>query len=149
MDSRVVDVPRAYDPTFVILSSWKPLFFNRCKISCASRTTREPKTLESNKSDSFLDTLGLTLCGISQDTTLLMSYLSRGFVAIRSHQPRGMVVTLERVQRQAEFFHHLKGLEPYEMLLERPDEAFHTAVAFRFADKGRRAGVTHKRQSQS
>ena len=60
-----------------------------------------------------------------------------------------MIVTLKRVQHQAEFFHRLKGLEPYEMLLERPDEAFRTAVAFRFADKGRRAGVTQKRQSQS
>jgi len=28
LDSRVVDVPMAYNPTFVMLSSWKPLFFN-------------------------------------------------------------------------------------------------------------------------
>jgi len=28
LDSRGVDVPMVYDPTFVMLSSWKPLFFN-------------------------------------------------------------------------------------------------------------------------
>ena len=31
------------------------------------------------------------------------------------------------------------------MLLQRPDEAFRTAVALGCADKGRRAGVTQKR----
>jgi hypothetical protein len=29
LDSRVVDLPMAYNPTLVILSSLKPLFFNR------------------------------------------------------------------------------------------------------------------------
>jgi hypothetical protein len=28
LDSRVVDVPMAYNPTFVMLSSLNPLFFN-------------------------------------------------------------------------------------------------------------------------
>ena len=31
LDSRVVDEPMAYNPTFVILSSLKPLFFNSLK----------------------------------------------------------------------------------------------------------------------
>ena len=31
LDSRVVDVPMAYDPPFVVLSSLKPLFFNSLK----------------------------------------------------------------------------------------------------------------------
>ena len=31
LDSRVVDVPMAYDPPFVMLSSLKPLFFNSLK----------------------------------------------------------------------------------------------------------------------
>jgi hypothetical protein len=31
LDSRVVDVPMAYNPTFAILSSLKPLFFNSLK----------------------------------------------------------------------------------------------------------------------
>jgi len=31
LDSRVVDVSTAYHPTLVILSSLKPLFFNRFK----------------------------------------------------------------------------------------------------------------------
>ena len=31
LDSRVVDVPMASNLTFVMLSSWKPLFFNRLK----------------------------------------------------------------------------------------------------------------------
>ena len=31
MDSRVVDVPMAYNATFVMLSSLKPLFFNSLK----------------------------------------------------------------------------------------------------------------------
>jgi hypothetical protein len=39
----------AYNPTFVILSSLKSLFFNSLKNEF-SRTTREHKTPESNKS---------------------------------------------------------------------------------------------------
>ena len=31
LDSRVVDVPMAYTPTFVVLSSLKPFFFNSLK----------------------------------------------------------------------------------------------------------------------
>jgi len=31
VDSRGVDVPRAYNPTFVMLFSLKPLFFNSLK----------------------------------------------------------------------------------------------------------------------
>jgi hypothetical protein len=31
LDSRVVDLPRAYNPTFVMLSYLKPLFFNNLK----------------------------------------------------------------------------------------------------------------------
>ena len=31
LDSRVVDVPMAYNPAFVMLSSLKPLFFNSLK----------------------------------------------------------------------------------------------------------------------
>ena len=31
LDSRVVDVPMAYNPTCVMLSSLKPLFFNKLK----------------------------------------------------------------------------------------------------------------------
>ena len=31
LDSRVVDVPMAYNPTFVMLSSLKPLLFNNLK----------------------------------------------------------------------------------------------------------------------
>jgi hypothetical protein len=31
LDSRVVDVPMAYDPPFVMPSSLKPLFFNSLK----------------------------------------------------------------------------------------------------------------------
>jgi hypothetical protein len=31
LDSRVVDVPMVYHPTFVMLCSWKPLFFNALK----------------------------------------------------------------------------------------------------------------------
>jgi hypothetical protein len=31
LDSRVVDVPMAYNPTFVMLSSLKPLFLNSLK----------------------------------------------------------------------------------------------------------------------
>jgi hypothetical protein len=31
LDSRVVDVPRAHNPTFVMLSSLKPFFFNSLK----------------------------------------------------------------------------------------------------------------------
>ena len=37
LDSRVVDVPMTYNPTFVILSSLKPLFFNSLtnKLCCS------------------------------------------------------------------------------------------------------------------
>lgn len=54
----------------------------------------------------------LKLGCISQDTPLLMSHLSRCFVSMPSNQPGFIVLTLELVQRQAEFFHGLKGREP-------------------------------------
>src|SRR5215216_4473676 len=41
----------------------------------------------------------LKLCGIRQGTSLLMSHLGRGFVAMPSNQPRLIVLTLELVQR--------------------------------------------------
>ena len=54
----------------------------------------------------------LKLGCISQDTPLLMSHLSRCFVSMPSNQPGFIVLTLELVQRQAEFFHAIKGREP-------------------------------------
>jgi hypothetical protein len=50
LDSRGVDLPRAYNPTCIILSFLKPLFFNGLKNEPPSWTTQEQKTLESNKS---------------------------------------------------------------------------------------------------
>src|SRR5213083_665293 len=41
----------------------------------------------------------LKLCGIRQGTSLLMSHLGRGFVAMPSNQPSLIVLTLELVQR--------------------------------------------------
>ena len=61
-----------------------------------------------------------------------------------SNQPGLIVLTLELVQRQTEIFHGIKGLEPQQVLLEGADEAFCTAVAFEFADKGGRTGDTQK-----
>ena len=46
----------AYNPTFVVLSSVKPLFFNNLKMSCDSWATLEPKTPESNKIVGILQT---------------------------------------------------------------------------------------------
>jgi GH15 family glucan-1,4-alpha-glucosidase len=51
----------AYTPTFVLLSSLKPLFFNSLKMRYASWTTREHKTPESNKS------VGHLLAGVQID----------------------------------------------------------------------------------
>jgi hypothetical protein len=64
------------------------------------------------RSTVFWTLAGLKLCGISQSTSLRMSYLGRGFVAMPSNQPRLIVLMLELVQRQAEFFHGIKGLQP-------------------------------------
>jgi len=50
LDSRVVDVLRSSTPTFAILSSLNPLFFNGIIDALHSRTGCEQKTLESNKS---------------------------------------------------------------------------------------------------
>jgi hypothetical protein len=50
LDSRVVDVPMASNPTFVTLFSLKPFFFKALKMRCDSRTTLEHKPPESNKS---------------------------------------------------------------------------------------------------
>src|SRR5262245_52122499 len=75
-----------------------------------------------------------------------MSHLGRGFVSMPPNQPGLIVLTLKLMQRQAEVFHSIKGCEPYQILLQCPDEAFCTAVAFRFADKGRRTGDPQKRQ---
>jgi hypothetical protein len=56
---QVVDVSMVYDPPLVMLSYLKPLFFNSLKHKFASRTTREPKTLEFNKSVKRKETLRL------------------------------------------------------------------------------------------
>ena len=64
---------------------------------------------------------------------MLLSHLGRGFVSMPTAQPGLLVWTLKLMQRQTEGFHGIKGLEPSQMLLQRPDEAFRTAVAFGFA----------------
>ena len=51
LDSRGVDLPIAYNSTFIVRSFLKPLFFNGLKNDSPSRTTRKQKPLESNKSD--------------------------------------------------------------------------------------------------
>ena len=50
LDSRGVAVPMASNSTWVMLSSLKPYFWIALKRRYASWTTREHKTLESNKS---------------------------------------------------------------------------------------------------
>ena len=62
--------------------------------------------------NSFLDTPSLKLCGLSQGTLLLLSHLGRGFVAMPPNQPRRIILMLKLMQRQAESFHGVKGLEP-------------------------------------
>jgi hypothetical protein len=54
----------------------------------------------------------LKLCGLSQQTALLMSDLGRRSVAMPPNQPGLIVLALKRVQRQTEVFHGIKGLEP-------------------------------------
>ena len=54
----------------------------------------------------------LKLGCISQGTLLLMSHLGGCFVSMPPNQPGLIVLTLKLVQRQAEFFHRIKGLEP-------------------------------------
>jgi len=51
LDSRVVDLPIAYNPTFVFLPPSSPYFSMALKMSSASRTMLEHKPPESNKSD--------------------------------------------------------------------------------------------------
>jgi len=50
-DSRVVDLTISYNPIFVTISAFKPLFFNGLKNEQASWATWKPKTPESNKSE--------------------------------------------------------------------------------------------------
>ena len=64
------------------------------------------------RSTVFWTPSGLKLCGISQGTSLFQSDLGRGFVAMPANQPGLIVLTLKLVQRQAEFFLRIKGLEP-------------------------------------
>src|SRR5918911_4797137 len=75
-----------------------------------------------------------------------MSHLGWSFVSMPSNQPGLMVLTLKLMQRQAKFFSRITGREPEQMLLQRPEEAFRTAGAFGFADKGGRTGDPQKRQ---
>ena len=64
------------------------------------------------RSTVFWTPSSLKLCSISQGTSLLMSYLGRCFISMPSNQPGRIVLTLELVQRQAEVFYSIKGLEP-------------------------------------
>jgi hypothetical protein len=57
-----------------------------------------------------------------------MSHLGRGFVSVPPHQPRRIVLTLKRMQRQTEFFDSIKGGQPSQIRLQCPNEAFRTAV---------------------
>jgi hypothetical protein len=50
LDSRVVDVPMVYHPTFAMIYFLKSFFSMALKMSHHSRTTLEHKTPESNKS---------------------------------------------------------------------------------------------------
>jgi hypothetical protein len=64
------------------------------------------------RSTVFWTPAGLKLGCLSQGTPLLVSHLGRGFVSVPPNQPRLIVLTLKRMQRQAEFFHGIKALEP-------------------------------------
>ena len=68
LDSRDVDMSMASNPTFVFLSSLKPLFFNSPGNEFTSRTTWEHKTPESNKSVSGYAESCMTLsyCVVTQ-----------------------------------------------------------------------------------
>ena len=64
------------------------------------------------RSTVFWTPLDLKLCGIGQGPGLLLSHLGRGFVAMPSNEPGLIVLTLKRVQRQAQLFHGIKSCKP-------------------------------------
>ena len=64
------------------------------------------------RSTVFWTLSSLKSCCLSQHTTLLMSDLGRRFVSMPPNQPGLIVLTLKLMQRQAECFHGVKGLEP-------------------------------------
>ena len=64
------------------------------------------------RSTVFGTPLDLKLCGIGQGPVLLLSHLGRGFVAMPSNEPGLIVLTLKRVQRQAQLFHGIKSGKP-------------------------------------
>ena len=64
------------------------------------------------RSTVFWTPSGLKLGCISQGTLLLISHLGGCFVAMPPNQPGLIVLTLKRVQRQAQLFHGIKSCQP-------------------------------------
>ena len=76
-----------------------------------------PQVLRARGVELYRSTVFWTLSGLksgclSQGTLLLMSRLGRCFVSMPANQPGLIVLPLKRMQRQAEFFHGIKGCEP-------------------------------------
>ena len=67
-----------------------------------------------------------------------MARLNRRLEAETLNQPVLVVESAKFFQGPNQFRYRLKGPDPQQLLLERPEEAFDTAVAFRLANKRRR-----------
>ena len=67
-----------------------------------------------------------------------MAGLNRRLEAKTLNQPVLVVESAKFFQGPNQFRYRLKGPDPQQLLLERPEEAFDTAVAFRLANKRRR-----------
>ena len=88
-------------------------FFPRADLATQHISVVQPATKAlMYRSTVFWTPSGLQLGCSSQGTPLLLSHLGRGFVSMPSDQPGLIVLTLERVQRQAQLFHGIKGCEP-------------------------------------
>src|SRR5918996_1099539 len=79
------------------------------------------------------------LCGGGERRRLRRSDGRWGLVAMALDDPGLVVDLLEPVQRHAQLLDGVKAADPQEVLLEGPDEALDTAVAFGLAHEGRRA----------
>ena len=118
----------------------------KVRLQAIRKSPRRSKPARVHWSTVFWTPLDLKLCSICQGTSLLLSHLGRGFVAMPSNEPGRIILTLKRVQRQAQLFYRIKRFEPYQILLQCPDEAFRAAVAFGFPDKGGRTDDPQKSQ---
>ena len=75
---------------------------------------------------------------------MLLTDLSRGFIAMALDNPLLVITALKKAKSLAPFLHSGKVLHPEQVFLADPDKALGAAIASQGIDKSRRTGNTQE-----